>query len=85
MIEWSDHGWIIKGSRLYGFTITSQLTVFTAGVKSTHPDDSTGTAWVYAEIAILSTDHPGVDGVLDVHIAGATCGCKFCHLQGTRH
>lgn len=63
--------------------VTDELKLLQKGVKSKHPFSS-GEAWVYADLKIVSADHPGFSELLNCHHCGAKRACKLCDLTGTR-
>jgi hypothetical protein len=65
--------------------VTEELKEMMDGVQCDNPLNAEEKAWVYADLMVLSMDHPGFGEVLDVECVGAKNGCKCCHLQGTRH
>ena len=63
--------------------VTDELKLLQKGVQSKHPFSS-GEAWVYADLKIVSADHPGFAELLNCHHCGAKRACKLCDLTGTR-
>lgn len=63
--------------------VTDELKILQKGVKSKH-HSSSGEAWVYADLKIVSADHPGFSELLNCHHCGAMRACKLCDLTGTR-